>query len=385
MLYKRDLKRAYRQIPIDPGDINLLGVSWRNCVFIDRVAPFGLRSAAMMCQRTTSAVKYIFKEWGFEIVNYLDDFAGAETVAQANIAFLTLASLFKYLGLEESQEKACTPCTSMIFIGILFDTTSMTLQVTKERLIEMMNLLPQWLDKRKVKCKDLQSLIGKLQFVSKCVRSSRIFISRMLVLLRGVTNNNSIVYLNDEFRKDIRWWIEFLPLYNGVSLIPETNWSTPDEIFSSDASLVGCGGFFMGNYYHSKFPKIVKDLSLHINALEMLSIVVAFKVWGHLLTKKNITVFCDNLSCVMVINSGRTRDPFLLKCLRELCFISSIHEFTIRARHLTSNENRIADILSRWDILNNPKNLFEQATKDLHFQLKEYVITDELFKLSCKW
>ena len=192
------------------------------------MAPFGLCSAAMMCQRTTSAVKYIFKEWGFEIVNYLDDFAGAETVAQANIAFLTLASLFKYLGLEESQEKACTPCTSMIFIGILFDTTSMTLQVTKERLIELMNLLPQWLDKRKVKCKDLQSLIGKLQFVSKCVRSSRIFISRMLVLLRGVTNNNSIVYLNDEFRKDIRWWIEFLPLYNGVSLIPETNWSAPD-------------------------------------------------------------------------------------------------------------------------------------------------------------
>ncbi|KAL9965660.1 hypothetical protein ACROYT_G029497 [Oculina patagonica] len=33
LLFKRDLKRAYRQFPVDPGDYHLLGYSWQNQMF----------------------------------------------------------------------------------------------------------------------------------------------------------------------------------------------------------------------------------------------------------------------------------------------------------------------------------------------------------------
>ena len=45
LLIKADIKEAYRMVPIDPQDQQLLGVQWRGVVFIDRVLPFGLRSA----------------------------------------------------------------------------------------------------------------------------------------------------------------------------------------------------------------------------------------------------------------------------------------------------------------------------------------------------
>ena len=45
-IFKRDLRRAYRQIPIDPGDINLVGFHWINHRFVDRVLSMGLRSSA---------------------------------------------------------------------------------------------------------------------------------------------------------------------------------------------------------------------------------------------------------------------------------------------------------------------------------------------------
>ena len=36
-------------------------------------------------------------------------------------------------------------------------------------------------------------------------------------------------------------------------------------------------------------------------------------------------------------------------CLRELWFLSALHEFDIRARHIPGEHNLLADALSRWD------------------------------------
>ena len=42
LLYKRDLKRAYRQFPVDPLDYPLLGYCWQHSLYFDLVLPMGL-------------------------------------------------------------------------------------------------------------------------------------------------------------------------------------------------------------------------------------------------------------------------------------------------------------------------------------------------------
>ena len=42
-IYKRDLKRAYRQFPVDPRDCHLSGYRWKGLIYFDRVLPMGLR------------------------------------------------------------------------------------------------------------------------------------------------------------------------------------------------------------------------------------------------------------------------------------------------------------------------------------------------------
>jgi hypothetical protein len=37
-------------------------------------------------------------------------------------------------------------------------------------------------------------------------------------------------------------------------------------------------------------------------------------------------------------------------CLREICFLAASYEFVLKCRHLTTVENRLADLLSRWDL-----------------------------------
>ena len=76
-LFKRDLKRAYRQIFVDPGDIHLLGYKWKGHLYFDRVLTMGLRSEAYICKKNE-----------IEILNYFDDLAGCETVDKSNFAFV---------------------------------------------------------------------------------------------------------------------------------------------------------------------------------------------------------------------------------------------------------------------------------------------------------
>ena len=83
LLFKADLKRAYRQIPIDPGDMNLLGYKWHKHIYFDRVLPMGMRSSAMICQRVTNSVRHIVNKHNVDVVDYLDDFGGADTPDKA--------------------------------------------------------------------------------------------------------------------------------------------------------------------------------------------------------------------------------------------------------------------------------------------------------------
>ena len=75
-LFKRDMRKAFRQIRVDPGDVHLLSFKWKGEIYSDTVLTMGLRSAAYICQRLTNSVAFICKSEGYEIINYLDDFCG---------------------------------------------------------------------------------------------------------------------------------------------------------------------------------------------------------------------------------------------------------------------------------------------------------------------
>ena len=151
-------------------DYHLLGYHHRDNLYFDIAPPFGLRSSAMMCQTTTSAVTYMYKKLGYSCTNYIDDFGGAETPTQSVAAFLALEDLLRNLGLITSPEKDSPPATSMVFLGVLVDTTAMTISVTSDRLSELHSRCESLLSVTHVSRHDLQSLLGVMSFVTSCVR-----------------------------------------------------------------------------------------------------------------------------------------------------------------------------------------------------------------------
>ena len=144
----------------------------------------------------------------------------------------------------------------MTFIGILFNTEKLTLEVTPESLAEIRSLLTVWLKKETASVNEIQSLLGKLNFIAACVRPGRIFISRMLKWLKVLCHaDNNTHPIPNYVKKYIQWWNRFLPTYNGISMMMTEEFSKPGEVFSSDSCLNAYGGFWQGKFFHAQFPE----------------------------------------------------------------------------------------------------------------------------------
>ena len=187
-VFKKDLQRAYRQIPIDPQDYPLLGLYIDGSLYFHTALLSGLRSATMICQRTTKNVAYILNTDGISVDVYIDDFYGAESTDLSDLSFQRMNSLFAKLGLMDAPEKDSPPSHEMLCLGIWINTSDMTLSVPAYRVEELQLELNAWLTKCSFTKHELQQLLGKLSFVSTCVRPGRAFMSRLLNALRSCSS-----------------------------------------------------------------------------------------------------------------------------------------------------------------------------------------------------
>ena len=229
-------------------------------------------------------------------------------------------SLFIDLGLMASPEKDVPPCHHMLCLGIWINTLDMTLSVPSFRVSELHQELHKWLNKSSFTRHELQQLLGKLSFVSACVRPGRAFMSRLLNALRAGFSRpkNTSFPLTEELRSDLDWWLFFLSHYNGISVIPSDVLISTPELFATDACLSGCGVICFGKNFRREFPDFILSQDPHINELELLTVVIAIKLWSRKLGGLKVELLSDNATCVSVINSQYSTNPFMQQCLREL-------------------------------------------------------------------
>ena len=85
---------------------------------------------------------------------------------------------------------------------------------------------------------------------------------------------------------------------------------------------------------------------LEIAVLELVPIVLAASVWGDIWSNQQICFSCDNLSMVQVLQKKSSKDPHLLKLLRNLTFFAVKFNFDYSAVDVECKDNPAADSLS---------------------------------------
>ena len=116
-LFKCDLSRAYRQLPVDQGDLHYLGYKWNGELYIDALLTMGLRSAAFLSQRVTNAIAYIARNNGVSVSNYLDDFGGVEVKDSATEPFSNCVAFSSRVVWLNPQQKHGGPTYAWFYWG----------------------------------------------------------------------------------------------------------------------------------------------------------------------------------------------------------------------------------------------------------------------------
>ena len=73
-LVKRDLKSAFRYVPVSPYDRWLLMYEWEGQIHIELFLPFGLRTAPIIFNLFSEAIHWIMQLKGYNLCHYIDDF-----------------------------------------------------------------------------------------------------------------------------------------------------------------------------------------------------------------------------------------------------------------------------------------------------------------------
>ena len=223
--------------------------------------------------------------------------------------------------------------------------------------------LRKWLFKQEATRRELESIIGKLQFAARTVKSGRIFVARLLNWLRQMTTDRTTkIFIHEEARKDLAWWSRFMEQHNGVSIMWMYTVPPEELIFTTDASLKGFGGVCQNEYFRGRFPENIRN-KVSITQLEMLTVLVAVRIWKEKFSGTYFWIQVDNQAVVAVLNSGASRDAYLQNTLREIAFIAAQFNFVIKARYISTSENIIPDALSRWSEQKS-KRIFREFAQD---------------------
>ena len=185
LLFKVDLQRAYRNLRTDPRDLSVLGLQWNPHKYVDISIPFGLKSGASACQSVTNCITHLLTDAGYWMCSYLDDIIGVAPAQSANNAFLALVNLISSLGLPINQEKVSTPVTRLTCFGIDIDAKSGMLHIPSDKLQQIKRICQHWTTKASATKKQLQSLVGHLIYLHKCITPAWLFINRVLTTLRN--------------------------------------------------------------------------------------------------------------------------------------------------------------------------------------------------------
>ena len=105
----------------------------------------------------------------------------------------------------------------------------------------------------------------------------------------------------------------------------------PQFELSTDACNKAGGGSFQNDWFSNFSVDHPSFNGEHINCLEILTVLIAARRWGHLWTVHHIRVHCDHSASVYALNKGTSRSKWFMYVLRELFWLSVKYNFRLSA------------------------------------------------------
>ena len=372
---KTDLKSAFRQAPLKEKMWKLLVLKAENpqtqqeMFFMDKCLPFGASISCAHFQRISNALKHIVEalERLFNtITNYLDDFLFIHYLCTfCDRLIRHFMQVCEQIRLPIADEKTETANIITTFLGMTLNRQKFTIAVTEEKRHKALHLLQFFGHNKKVQIKQIEQLMGTLNFLSHAIVPGRVFIRCMYAKLEGrMLGKNGKpfqqyhhVTLDKEFHNDCLMWTTFL-LNQGAVNRSFDNFDTAlepiDVGFFSDSSKnedLGFGCFFNKQWIFGQWePGFIKENNPSIAYLELFTLCAGILTWRQRLSYQSILIHCDNIAVIHMVNKMTSSCKNCMYLLRILMLDNLLCHRKISVIYIETKQNLLADLLSRLKI-----------------------------------
>lgn len=154
----------------------------------------GLSTSSNLFEKFSRALEFIALKHmrASHVTLFLDDFLLAATSYKKCKADLDNFIEFCYMtGVPISKKKTFEPATTMEFLGITLDTIAQQARLPQEKVAKALEMLSSLEHRKKVSLKELQSLIGFLNFCCCVVLPGRPFLRRLIDATRNLKNHTT--------------------------------------------------------------------------------------------------------------------------------------------------------------------------------------------------
>lgn len=306
---KTDIHHAFRIIPIHPDEHHLFLLHWQDSFYIDTVLAMGCASSCRIFEAFSNALAWILQsKLNIPSVHYLDDFLLGSVSEQIGSQDLKrFLALCHDIGVPIADKKTFPPSTVMGFLGMEIGTIEEIVRIPQDKIATCVQLIEKFLVAKKVTLRDIQSLVGLLNFVCQAVVPGRAFLRRLIDATRGVRKPYFNIRMSKGIKDDLSVWLKFLQDHNGRFFLDNRVTPTHDvELFTDASAQLGYGAVFGNQWFSGEWEEWWKDQNIMF--LELYPIVVALEVWGTELQNKQLVLHTDNLALVTVLRKQTSKD-----------------------------------------------------------------------------
>ena len=343
-----DFSDAFHHLPIHPNFKCFLAFQVGNSRYWYRACPFGLSPIPQVFTELCQPVKvYARNTWNVIVYQYIDDWLFLSS-SRGHISSVTrlFVRLCIELGLTVNLEKShLSAARSLTHLGVLWDFKSAQLRTPDDKITAITRIAKLVCSSRRSPLPLLETLMGKMVAVEKCVPFGRLHYRRFQrELLKELRQGRSVrwVSLTTPAKTDLCWWSQSANLNKFVRCSP----LPPQVIIHTDASLTGWGAFYDDTHLSGTWS--LQESRQHINVLEMRAVENLLRLKGASFRGRYVCLKIDNKSVVCYINKqGGTRSPTLMAVTARVLQLVELHNIFLSAVHVRGELNVLADMLSR--------------------------------------
>ena len=140
--------------------------------FVEKCVPFGASVSCALFQKFLDALHFIieFKTKRNRVTNYLDDFLFISWIKSLCNQYVSkFIEICQDINVPISEEKTEWAEEIMVFLGLLMDGRRHLLSILDQKLVKVINTIEQIITKKKATVKELQSLVGLLNFLNHAI------------------------------------------------------------------------------------------------------------------------------------------------------------------------------------------------------------------------